>query len=108
MAFMNLRTALKASLAIGVLLTALIVALVFFNRFEPSDMSVLAPADAQAFLEMENIPHTISALATNKYWSEVFPALRRTESRTARLLRRLASLTGCGPAQLILVDRAQV
>ncbi len=90
-------------------LILLLAAWLWWNRPQPVDMAAYAPADALIFLEANNLPDIVSGLTTTDAWRELAPlAGLKQNFGGLSWLSDLAAWTGVGPAEAVVLSRAQV
>jgi hypothetical protein len=73
------------------------------------DMAAYVPADTLVYLEANDLPDIISGMAQTEAWRTLAPAAG-LELNTERIswLSRLAARTGIGPAEAVVLSRAQL
>jgi hypothetical protein len=87
----------------------LLAAWLWWNRPQPVDMSVDAPADALIYLEANSLPDILDGLAATDAWRTLAPpAGLKTNLNQMGWLSRAAAWTGIGSAESVLLARAQV
>lgn len=91
----------------GLLLLA--AAWLWWNRPQRIDIAAYAPADSIIYLETNDLPAILSGLTSTDAWRDLAPASGlRTDLGSVGRLGRLASWTGVGTAESIVLARAQV
>ncbi len=90
-------------------LILLLAGWLWWNRPQPVDMAVYAPADALIFLEANNLPDVVSGLTTTAAWRELAPPAGLKQNLGGlSWLSDFAAWTGVGPAESVVLSRAQV
>ncbi len=90
-------------------LILLLAAWLWWNRPQPVDMATYAPADALIFLEANSLPDIVSGLISTDAWRELAPpAGLRQNLGAIGWLSAVAAWTGIGPAESVVLARAQV
>src|SRR5438067_1107599 len=90
-------------------LALLVVGWLWWNRPRPADMATYAPADALVYLEANSLPDILRELTSTDAWPALAaPAGLRTNFRQLGWLSRVAAWTGIGPAETVILSRAQV
>jgi hypothetical protein len=98
----------KALLALLVI-TAFVVAWVFWNRAPRTDMAMYAPADCLAFVEANDLTATAQGIEGTQAWNALAGPVGAPQSLVPnRWLIRLARWTGIGSTEAILIARSQV
>lgn len=100
----------RAKTFLGLLLvTAFVVAWLFWNHTTPTDLATYAPADCLAFVEANDLPATAVGLEGTQAWRALAgPVGARASLLPNRWFIRLARWTGIGSAEAILLARSQV
>jgi hypothetical protein len=85
------------------------VAWIWWSRPHRVDMAGYVPADALVYIEANDLPSVLAALTSTDSWRELTSQSGITTDYT-RFVRfsRLAALTGIGPADRVVLARAQV
>ncbi len=100
---------LRRLLLTASVLILLLAAWLWWNRPQLVDMAAYAPADALIFLEANNLPDIVNSLTTTDAWRELAPPAGLRQSLGAfGWLSTLAAWTGIGPAEAVVLARAQV
>jgi hypothetical protein len=82
---------------------------VWWNRPQRVDMAGYVPADSLVYLEANSLPEIISGLEATDGWKTLGPAAGLTNSFVAySWLFKLAQWTSIGPAETVVLSRAQV
>ena len=104
-----MRRRLRTFLLITFALALLAVGWLWWNRPQPVDMATYAPADALVYLEANSLPDILRGLAGTDAWQALAPpaGLRKNFNQLG-LLSRVAAWTGIGPAETVILSRAQV
>jgi hypothetical protein len=97
------------------LLTFAIVFLVFaaswlwWNRPKKTDMAVYAPADSLVYVESNSLIDVAANITNTDAWKTLGPLLGANRNTWQdRWLQHLSAWTGIGPAQTVILTRAQV
>lgn len=69
-------------------------------------MATYVPADCFAYAEINNLPRLFEVLAGNNVWKAVVPELASINAR--QRFEAFAARTGIGPAEVVLLGRAQI
>ncbi|HEY0006458.1 MAG TPA: hypothetical protein VGB17_16870 [Pyrinomonadaceae bacterium] len=73
------------------------------------DMAAYVPADAVLYLEANNLPDLITGMTRTDGWKKLGPAAGiNPDAGRIDWLSRLAARTGIGPAETVVLSRAQV
>lgn len=92
-----------------VLITAVVVGWLLWNRTTPTDLSTYAPADCLAFVEANDLPAAAQGLESTTAWKALAePIGAPSNLLPSRWVVQLARWTGIGSADAILLARAQV
>ena len=90
-------------------LVLLCAAWLWWNRPQQVDMAAYAPADALIYLEANNLPDIFDGLTKTEAWQALAPAAGlRTDFNRLTWLSRVVAWTGIGPAESVLLTRAQM
>ncbi|HEX8069693.1 MAG TPA: hypothetical protein VF546_07075 [Pyrinomonadaceae bacterium] len=90
-------------------LVLLLAGWLWWNRPRPVDMATYAPADALVYLEANSLPAVLEGLTSTDAWRALAPAAGlRADAGQLGWLSRAAAWTGVGPAEYVLLARAQV
>src|SRR5215210_7563337 len=104
-----MRGRLRTLLLVAAALVLLVAAWLWWNRPQPVDMAAYAPADALAYLEANSLPDILNGLTSTDAWQALAPpAGLRTDFTQLGWLSRAAAWTGIGPAETVVLARAQV
>lgn len=97
------------ALIIIILLAALGAGWVWWNQVQSVDMSSYVPADSVVYVEANDLSEILSALGATDAWRSLAPpAGISVDVRKAVWLSRLAKWTGIGPAEAVVLSRAQI
>src|SRR2546423_5304402 len=100
---------LRALLVVTSALILLLAAWLWWNRPQPVDMAAYAPADALIYLEANNLPDIFVGLASTDAWQTLAPSAGlMTDPHKFGWFSRVAAWTGLGPADVVVLTRAQV
>jgi hypothetical protein len=90
-------------------LVLLLAGWLWWNRPQPVDMATYAPADALVYLEANSLTAIVEGLTTTDAWRALAPpAGLRADGGQLGWLSRAAAWTGIGPAEYVVLARAQV
>jgi hypothetical protein len=93
-------------------LLALIIILaiwLWWNRPQKVDMTAYVPADSLIYLEANDLPEIGSAIVSTDAWKSLAPAAGiKSDFGNIGWLTRLASWTGIGSADVVVLSRAQI
>ncbi|HMG76708.1 MAG TPA: hypothetical protein VK582_24755 [Pyrinomonadaceae bacterium] len=94
---------------IALLLVALVVVWLYWNRTTRTDMSTYAPADCLAFVEANDLTELAQGIEGTQAWQALAgPVGARSNLLPNRWFIRLARWTGIGSAEAVLLARSQV
>lgn len=92
-----------------VLLAGLAGVWVWWNRPQRVDMADYVPADAVVYIEADSLPEIASGIVSTDAWRALAtPAGIESDFGKLGWLSRIARWTGIGPAQGVVLSRAQV
>src|SRR5436190_13139024 len=98
--------ALAAALVLG---SAALAAFIYWSRPRPVDLSDYAPADCLAFLQVSDLSRLAGGLGETTAWRSLAEPVGAPASLGAnRWWLRLASWTGIGSADTVILARSQV
>jgi hypothetical protein len=98
----------KFLIAFGILVVILAVWL-WWNRPQKVDMAGYVPADSLIYLEANNLPLIAGEMTQTDAWKALAqPAGIKTSLGSYGWLSRLAAWTGIGPADAVVLSRAQI
>jgi len=99
----------SAKILLPLLLVALLVAWLYWNRAGHTDMATYAPADCLAFVEANDVTEVAQGIEGTQAWNALAgPVGARSSLLPNRWVMRLARWTGIGSAPAILLARSQV
>ncbi|HKB65236.1 MAG TPA: hypothetical protein VKC61_05230, partial [Pyrinomonadaceae bacterium] len=99
----------RAKILLPLLLVALLVAWLYWNRAGHTDMATYAPADCLAFVEANDVTEVAQGIEGTQAWNALAgPVGARSSVLPNRWVMRLARWTGIGSAPAILLARSQV
>lgn len=103
-----MRTIRKLAL-IAVALALVAAVWLWWNRPQPVDMTAYVPADSLVYLEANSLPQVIEGMIATDAWKRLAPPAG-TGSGFSNIgwLSRLVAWTGIGPAEAVVLARAQV
>jgi len=100
---------IRKALLILLALILILAIWLWWNRPRKVDMTAYAPADSLIYLEANDLPDIAGALISTDAWKALAPAAGiRSDFGNIGWLSRLASWTGIGPADLVVLSRAQI
>ena len=79
----------------------------WWTRFVPVDMSTYAPADSVVYLEVNDVAKVFDAIQQTDGWKAIGPTIGMTTKPPSAWQTWLAR-TGIGPANAVILSRAQV
>lgn len=81
----------------------------WWNRPQPVNMAAYVPGDSLVYLEANNLPEIANAIVQTDSWKALAPAAGiRSDLGQIGWLSRLSAWTGIGPADVVVLSRAQV
>jgi hypothetical protein len=100
---------IRKALLILLALILILAIWLWWNRPRKVDMTAYAPADSLIYLEANDLPDIAGALVSTDAWKALAPAAGiGSDFGNIGWLSRLASWTGIGPADLVVLSRAQI
>jgi hypothetical protein len=100
---------LRKFLALTGALILIVAAWLWWNRPQKVDMTAYVPADSLLYLEANDLPAIASSLTQTDAWKALAaPAGIRTTVGQVGLWGKFAAWTGIGPAESVVLSRAQV
>jgi hypothetical protein len=100
---------IRKALLILLALILILAIWLWWNRPRKVDMTAYAPADSLIYLEANDLPDIASDLVSTDAWKALAPAAGiKSDFGNIGWLSRLASWTGIGPADLVVLSRAQI
>jgi hypothetical protein len=98
----------KFLIVLGVLIL-LLAAWLWWNRPQKVDMAGYVPADSLIYLEANNLPEIASQITQTDAWKALAPSAGiKVSLGQYGWLSRLAAWTGIGPADAVVLSRAQI
>ncbi len=103
-----MKLVLRAALVI-IFILVLALAWVWWNQPRAVDMRAYVPADTLVYIEANRLTDISTAISSTDAWKSLAPAagLRSNIGELSRW-QRLAAWTGIGPAESVVIGRAQV
>lgn len=100
---------LRKLLALTVALVLIVAVWLWWNRPQKVDMAGYVPADVLVYLEANNLPEIVRGLSETDAWKVLAPpAGIRSDLGQIGWLSQLSAWTGIGPAETVVLSRAQV
>jgi hypothetical protein len=100
---------LRKALLVFLALLLVLAVWIWWNRPTKVNMAAYVPADSLIYLEANNLPDIASAIISTDAWKALAPAAGiKSSMGNLNWLSRLASWTGIGPADAVVLSRAQV
>ncbi|MFL6208823.1 MAG: hypothetical protein ACJ74W_08240 [Pyrinomonadaceae bacterium] len=104
-----MRNRLRICLYVIFALLLLCAAWLWWNRPLRADMAAYVPADALLYLEANSLPDVLTGLTSTDAWQALArPAGLKTDFNSLSRLSRAVAWTGIGPAESVVLARAQV
>jgi hypothetical protein len=104
-----MRNRLRVCLYVIFALLLLCAAWLWWNRPQRADMAAYVPADALLYLEANSLPDVLTGLTATDAWQALArPAGLKTDFNNLSRLSRIVAWTGIGPAESVVLARAQV
>jgi hypothetical protein len=99
----------RKALLVFLALLVILAAWVWWNRPQKVDMAAYVPADSLIYLEANDLPDIAGGVTSTDAWKALAPSAGlKTNLGNLGWLSRLASWTGIGPADAVVLSRAQV
>src|SRR5215210_2586224 len=99
---------LRKLLALFIALVAITAVWLWWNHPQKVDMAGYVPADSLVYLEANSLPDIVQGLSETDAWKALAPpAGIRPDIGEIGWLSRLSALTGIGPAETVVLSRAQ-
>jgi hypothetical protein len=100
---------LRKALLVFLALLIILAIWIWWNRPQKVDMTAYVPADSLIYLEANDLPDIAGGLISTDAWKALAP-MAGIKSNLGNLgwLSRLASWTGIGPADGVVLSRAQI
>src|SRR5205814_10584776 len=100
---------IRKALLILLALILILAIWLWWNRPRKVDMTAYAPADSLIYLEANDLPDIAGALVSTDAWKALAPAAGiKSDFGNIGWLSRLVSWTAIGPADLVVLSRAQI
>ncbi|HJU56065.1 MAG TPA: hypothetical protein VJ715_15890 [Pyrinomonadaceae bacterium] len=100
---------LRKALLVFLALLIVLAVWVWWNYPRKVDMTAYVPADALVYLEADDLPDIATGVINTDAWKALAPAAGiRSNLGNLGWLSRLASWTGIGPADAVVLSRAQI
>ncbi|MGB9180833.1 MAG: hypothetical protein WCB68_16495 [Pyrinomonadaceae bacterium] len=100
---------IRRVLLIVIILALLVGFWLWWNRPQRVNMAAYVPGDSLVYLEANNLPEIANAIIQTDAWKALAPAAGiRSDMGRIGWLSRLAAWTGIGPADVVVLSRAQV
>lgn len=100
---------LRKLFALTIVLLAIAVAWLWWNRPQKVDMAGYVPGDVLVYLEANSLPEIVQGLSETDAWKVLAPpAGIRSDLGEVGWLSRLSAWTGIGTAEAVALSRAQV
>lgn len=99
----------RKALLVFLALLLILAIWIWWNRPRKVDMAAYVPADSLIYLEANDLPDIASGVISTDAWKALAPAAG-IKSNLGNLgwLSRLASWTGIGPADAVVISRGQI
>ncbi|HMF58269.1 MAG TPA: hypothetical protein VK619_18140 [Pyrinomonadaceae bacterium] len=103
-----MKLVLRLALAI-IIIFVLALAFVWWNQPQAADMRAYVPADTLIYIEVNKLTDIATGIASTDAWKALAPpaGIRSNIGQLSRW-QRLAAWTGIGPAESVVIGRAQV
>jgi hypothetical protein len=99
----------RKALLIFLALLLILAVWIWWNRPRKVDMAAYVPADSLIYLEANDLPDIASGVISTDAWKALAPAAGiKSNLGNLSWLSRLASWTGIGPADAVVLSRAQI
>jgi hypothetical protein len=100
---------LRKALLVFLILLLILAVWIWWNRPRKVNMATYVPADSLIYLEANDLPDIASGIVSTDAWKALAPAAGiNSNLGNISWLSRLASWTGIGPADAVVLARAQV
>jgi hypothetical protein len=100
---------LRKALLVFLALLLILAVWIWWNRPRKVNMATYVPADALIYLETNDLPDIAGGIVSTDAWKALAPAAGiRSNMGNLGWLSRIASWTGIGPADAVVLSRAQV
>src|SRR4030095_466265 len=99
---------IRRALVVALILIVIVVVFCWWNWPRRIDMAQYAPADSLVYLECNDLPAVIRGITSTSAWKETGSSLGLKGNRPLDGWVALAGSFGIGPAQSVVLSRAQV
>jgi hypothetical protein len=100
---------LRKAILVFLALLLVLAIWIWWNRPRKVNMAAYVPADSLIYLETNNLPDIASGIVSTDAWKALAPAAGiKSNLGNLSWLSRIASWTGIGPADAVVLSRAQV
>jgi hypothetical protein len=100
---------IRKALLIFLALLVILAIWIWWNRPQKVNMAAYVPADSLIYLEANDLPDIASGVISTDAWKALAPAAGiKSSLGNLSWLSRIASWTGIGPADAVVLSRAQV
>ncbi len=100
---------LRKALLVFLALLLILAIWIWWNRPRKVNMAAYVPADSLVYLETNDLPDIASGIVSTDAWKALAPAAGiKSNLGNLSWLSRIASWTGLGPADAVVLSRAQV
>lgn len=100
---------LRKALIVFLALVLILAIWIWWNRPRKVNMAAYVPADSLIYLETNDLPDIASGIVSTDAWKALSPAAGiKSNLGNLSWLSRIASWTGLGPADAVVLSRAQV
>jgi hypothetical protein len=100
---------LRKALIVFLALLLILAIWIWWNRPRKVNMAAYVPADSLIYLETNDLPDIASGIVSTDAWKALAPAAGiKSNLGNLSWLSRIASWTGIGPADAVVLSRAQV
>ena len=100
---------LRKALPVFLVILLILAIWIWWNRPQRVNMAAYVPADSLIYLEANNLPEIATSIVSTDAWKALAPAAGlRLNLGNLSWLSHLASWTGIGAAESVLLSRAQV
>lgn len=100
---------LRKAIIVFLALLLILAIWIWWNRPRKVNMAAYVPADSLIYLETNDLPDIASGIVSTDAWKALAPAAGiKSNLGNLSWLSRIASWTGIGPADAVVLSRAQV
>lgn len=100
---------LRKALLVFLALLLILAIWIWWNRPQKVNMAAYVPADSLIYLEANDLPDIASGIIKTDAWKALAPAAGiKSNLGNLSWLSRIASWTGIGPADAVVLSRAQI